>query len=132
MTDAARWKATIYIGGLAPMVTLGSLHDAFVPFGEIADVSLPRSDRADATDTRTGESAHRGFAYVEYEDPDDARDAVDNMDQAEFYGRVLRVSAAKPPKSAEEGLGSKTAVWEQVSSFFSPLHVFFSSSLSPF
>ncbi|EMR71502.1 hypothetical protein MGN70_001969 [Eutypa lata] len=107
MTDAARWKATVYVGGLASMVTREGLQDAFIPFGEIADVSLPKNENPNSTDP------HRGFAYVEYEDADDAKEAIDNMDQAEFFGRVLRVSAAKPPKSAEEGLGSKTAVWEQ-------------------
>jgi hypothetical protein len=41
MTDQARWKATVYVGGLAPMVTVATLHSAFLTFGEIADVSLP-------------------------------------------------------------------------------------------
>ncbi|XXG97685.1 protein transport protein S31 [Hypoxylon texense] len=107
MTDAARWKATVYIGGLASLVTTGNLHDAFIPFGEIADITLPKNDAPNATEP------HRGFAYVEYEDADDAKEAIDNMDQSELFGRVLKVSAAKPPKSAQEGLGSKTAVWEQ-------------------
>lgn len=108
MTDAARWKATVYVGGLAPMATAANVHDAFIPFGEIADVSVPKNDKPNTTET------HRGFAYVEYEDAEDAKEAIDNMDQSEFFGRVLNVSAAKIPKSAEEGLGSKKAVWEQV------------------
>lgn len=41
MSDQARWKATVYVGGLAPMVNAANLHAAFLPFGEIADVSLP-------------------------------------------------------------------------------------------
>jgi RNA recognition motif-containing protein len=60
---------------------------------------------------------HRGFGYVEFEDPEDTKDAIDNMDQSELFGRVIKVSAAKPPKNVNEGLGSKTALWEQVSSF---------------
>ncbi|OTB12922.1 hypothetical protein K445DRAFT_65285 [Daldinia sp. EC12] len=107
MTDAARWKATVYVGGLASIVTTGNLHDAFIPFGEIADVTLPKNDNPNSTEP------HRGFAYVEYEDAEDAKEAIDNMDQSELFGKVLRVSAAKPPKSTEEGLGSKTAIWEQ-------------------
>ncbi|OTB05398.1 hypothetical protein M426DRAFT_319933 [Hypoxylon sp. CI-4A] len=107
MTDAARWKATVYVGGLASLVTTNNLHDAFIPFGEISDITLPKNDAKNATDP------HRGFAYVEYEDADDAKEAIDNMDQSELFGRVLRVSAAKPPKSADEGLGSKKALWEQ-------------------
>lgn len=112
MTDAARWKATVYVGGLASMATTANLHDAFIPFGEIADISLPKNDAPNATEP------HRGFAYVEYEDAEDAKEAIDNMDQSEFFGRILKVSAAKAPKSAEEGLGSKTAVWEQVRFFY--------------
>lgn len=109
MTDSARWKATVYVGGLASVVTTTNLHDAFIPFGEIADISLPKNENPNSTEP------HRGFAYVEFEDADDAKEAIDNMDQAELFGRVIKVSAAKAPKSADEGLGSKTAVWEQVS-----------------
>jgi hypothetical protein len=38
------------------------------------------------------------------------------MDQSELFGRVIKVSQAKPPKNTNEGLGSKTALWEQVRS----------------
>ena len=57
---------------------------------------------------------HRGFGYVEFSLPEDAREAIDNMDQAELYGRVIKVTQAKPQKNADEKLGSRTAVWEQV------------------
>ncbi|KAK5660789.1 hypothetical protein OQA88_12157 [Cercophora sp. LCS_1] len=107
MTDTARWKATVYIGGLASVVTTTHLHDAFIPFGEIADVSLPKNENPNASEP------HRGFAYVEFEDAEDAKEAIDNMDQSELFGRVIKVSAAKIPKSADSGLGSKTALWEQ-------------------
>lgn len=40
--------------------------------------------------------------------------AIDNMDQAMLQGKVLKVAAAKPQKEANEGLGSKIAVWNQV------------------
>lgn len=109
MADATRWKSTVYVGGLAPHVTMSHVTDAFIPFGEIVEVKLPKPD------TRDSEDSHKGFAYVEYEEVTDAKEAIDNMDQAEFFGRTIRVSQAKAPKSAKEGLGSKTAVWEQVS-----------------
>jgi len=116
MTDASRWKATVYVGGLGPLVTLGHLHDAFIPFGEIADVSIPKNENPNSVDS------HRGFAYVEFEDAEDAKEAIDNMDQSELFGKVIKVSAAKAPKSADEGLGSKTALWEQVNAtLFDPV-----------
>lgn len=51
---------------------------------------------------------------MEFSLAEDAHEAIDNMDQAELFGRVIKVSQAKPQRDANEGLGSKTAVWEQV------------------
>ncbi|KIN02507.1 hypothetical protein OIDMADRAFT_18354 [Oidiodendron maius Zn] len=107
MTDQSRWKATVFVGGLAPMVTAANLEAAFLPFGEIADVSLPKPEAPNSTEI------HRGYGYVEFEDPEDVKDAIDNMDQSELFGKVIKVNAAKPPKNVNEGLGSKTALWEQ-------------------
>ncbi|KAI9820081.1 MAG: hypothetical protein M1826_000967 [Phylliscum demangeonii] len=107
MSDAARLKATLYVGGLDNAVTLSTLQAAFLPFGDIVDVTLPKPDLPSSTDR------HRGFGYVEFEVQEDALEALDNMDQSELYGRVIKVAAAKPQKEANEGLGSKTAIWQQ-------------------
>jgi RNA recognition motif-containing protein len=64
---------------------------------------------------KSSQDTHRGFGYVEFALAEDAHEAIDNMDQAELYGRVIKVNQAKPQKQAGEKLGSKTAVWEQVS-----------------
>lgn len=109
MTDESRTKATVYVGGLAPTITATDLHAAFLPFGEVVDVSIPKPEAPSSTEL------HRGFGYVEFEDPADAKEAIDNMHQAELFGRVIKVSAAKPQKNASEGLGSRTALWEQAS-----------------
>jgi RNA recognition motif-containing protein len=108
MSDNARLKATIYVGGLDNGVTQQTLHAAFIPFGDIVDISLPKPELPSSTDP------HRGFGYVEFESPEDAKEAIDNMDQSELFGRVIRVAQAKPQKDQSEGLGSKTAIWEQV------------------
>jgi peptidyl-prolyl isomerase E (cyclophilin E) len=39
---------------------------------------------------------HRGFAFVEYEDADDAEEAIFNMDGAELLGRTIKVRLAQP------------------------------------
>ncbi|KAK5018859.1 putative peptidyl prolyl cis-trans isomerase cyclophilin [Cryomyces antarcticus] len=107
MSDAARLKSTVYVGGLENAVSQQTLHAAFVPFGEIVDISLPKPELPSSTDP------HRGFGYVEFEQAGDAKEAIDNMDQSELFGRVIKVAAAKPQKDQNEGLGSKTAIWEQ-------------------
>jgi len=39
---------------------------------------------------------HRGFAFVEYEDADDAEECIFNMDGADLAGRTIAVSVAQP------------------------------------
>jgi RNA recognition motif-containing protein len=108
LSDASRLKATVFVGGLDQAVTQQTLYHAFLPFGDIVEVNLPKPDLPGAKEE------HRGFGYVEFETAADANDAIDNMDRSELYGQVIKVANAKPQKDASEGLGSKTAVWEQV------------------
>ena len=107
----SRPNSTIYVGGLdTSLVTAATLSEAFIPFGEIVDITLPKPEAPSSTDL------HRGFGYVEFEDAADAKEAIDNMDQSELYGRVIKVAMAKPDRkqTGEVGLGSTTAIWEQV------------------
>ena len=46
------------------------LRAAFIPFGELSEVQLP-------IDYQT--EKHRGFAFIDYELPEDAQAAIDNM-----------------------------------------------------
>lgn len=64
---------------------------------------------------KSSQDPHRGFGYIEFALAEDALEAIDNMDQSELYGRVIKVNQAKPQKQVGEKLGSKTAIWEQVS-----------------
>lgn len=75
----------------------------FLPFGPIIDILLPIDNKAKNTS--------RGFADVQFENIGDAEAAIDNMEGAEVYGKVLRVR-----RSTKEGpkLDQKKAVWEQV------------------
>ncbi|MCJ1267467.1 hypothetical protein MMC22_007352 [Lobaria immixta] len=107
MTDASRLKATVYVGGLDKAVDERILTDAFLPFGVVVDVTIPKPEQ------QSSPEPHRGFGYIEFEIPGDAKEAIENMDQSELYGRVIKVAAAKPQKESNEGLGSKTAIWEQ-------------------
>lgn len=108
--ESRRPNSTVYVGGLdVTHVTAATLSEIFVPFGEIVDISLPKPEAPSSTDL------HRGFGYVEFEEAADAKEAINNMDQSELYGRVLKVALAKPDKRdvGEPGLGSTIAIWEQ-------------------
>lgn len=71
-------KTALYVGGLEESITDDILKAAFIPFGEIKECNIP-------LDNATGQ--HRGFGFVEYEERDDAADAIDNMNNADLYGR---------------------------------------------
>ncbi|KAI5195058.1 peptidyl prolyl cis-trans isomerase cyclophilin [Aureobasidium subglaciale] len=107
MSDAPRPKATVFVGGLTSAVDSHTLHNAFIPFGPIVNISLPKPELP------SNPEPHRGFGYVEFESPQDAQESIDNMDQSELFGRVIKVNLAKEQKAEGEGLGSKTAIWEQ-------------------
>lgn len=56
----------------------------------------------------SGES--RGHADVQFEDPDDAEAAVDNMEGAQVFGKTLRVRLSS---GAAVAVDSKKPLWEQ-------------------
>ncbi len=92
-------KRTIYVGGLTEEVDEKVLRAAFIPFGDISEVQLP-------LDYET--QKHRGFAFVDFELPEDAQAAIDNMHESELFGRVLRVNLAKAMRLKEN---STQPVW---------------------
>jgi len=94
-----RKKNTLYVGGIEDSVTEELLHAAFIPFGNIIEVQIPKDFKEDK---------NRGFGFVQFQSEDDAAAAMDNMDGAELQGRVLRVNIAKPLKHK---LGSSKPVW---------------------
>ena len=94
-------KRVVYVGGLAEEVNEKVLQAAFIPFGDIVDISIP-------LDYST--QKHRGFAFVEFELAEDAAAAIDNMNESELFGRTVRVNVARPKMLKE---GSSRPVWSE-------------------
>ncbi|KAG4302005.1 hypothetical protein PCANB_002173 [Pneumocystis canis] len=107
MSYEQRNQATLHVSGLSEQVTPALLHAMFLPFGEIVRVELPKDENTD--------EPHQGFGYVEFEEVEDAQEAIENMDQAEVWGQILHVTQARAERAILEGLGSKIPVWEQES-----------------
>lgn len=76
-------KHDIFVGNLAFNTTEEQLHQAFSDIGRVIKVRL-------VTDIETGKP--RGFAFIEFEDPQAALSAIRNMNDYELNGRRLRVN----------------------------------------
>jgi len=76
-------KHDIFVGNLAFNTTEEQLHTTFSEIGRVIKVRL-------VTDVETGKP--RGFAFVEFEDPQAALSAIRNMNEYELNGRRLRVN----------------------------------------
>lgn len=76
-------KHDIFVGNLAFNTTEEQLHQTFSDIGRVIKVRL-------VTDVETGKP--RGFAFVEFEDPQAALSAIRNMNEYELNGRRLRVN----------------------------------------
>lgn len=94
-------KRVVYIGGLAEEVDEKVLHNTFIPFGDITDITIP-------LDYST--QKHRGFGFVEFETKEDAAAAIDNMNESELFGRTIKVNVARPIRV---NLRSHKPVWSE-------------------
>ncbi|KAJ1649442.1 hypothetical protein GGF38_006111, partial [Coemansia sp. RSA 25] len=88
----------LFVSGLDPEVTEQTLHAAFIPFGEIVQVTLPPDP--------SSSNRHRGFGFVEFEEDGDAKEAIDNMHDAELFGRTIAVRQARAGALSKSGNGT--------------------------
>lgn len=101
MSQSTSRKA-LYVGGLDPAVTESTLRAAFIPFGPIQSIDMPMDYAA---------GTHKGYAFLEYVDAEDASEAVYNMDGAELFGKTLVVNVAQADKMVGNLASGKQAVW---------------------
>ncbi|MFW3145201.1 MAG: RNA recognition motif domain-containing protein [Thermoplasmatota archaeon] len=89
----------IYVGNLPFRTTEEELGELFAKFGAVESSKI-------VYDRETGRS--RGFGFVEMKNDDEAKEAIENLDQHDFQGRALKVNEAKPKPPRREG-GSERA-----------------------
>ncbi|XP_010528899.1 PREDICTED: serine/arginine-rich splicing factor SR30-like isoform X2 [Tarenaya hassleriana] len=77
-----RWSRTIYVGNLPGDIRMREVEDLFYKYGPIVDIDLKIPPRPP------------GYAFVEFEDPRDAEDAIRGRDGYNFDGCRLRVELA--------------------------------------
>jgi len=87
---------TIYVGNLSFQAEREDLLDLFSQYGEIRQCSLP-------LDRDTGRK--RGFAFVELIDDAAEQKAIDDLQDVEWMGRMIRVNKATPREGGGGGGG---------------------------
>jgi len=91
-------KCKLFIGKLDYGAREGDLRDTFEKHGRVAECKI-------IMDRESGRS--RGFAFVTFENEDDARDAIDCLDGKEVCGRQISVAHANPRGSGGGGGGGR-------------------------
>ena len=86
----------IFVGNLNYSTTQEDLHETFARFGNVERVNV-------ITDRDTGQP--RGFAFVEMTDPNEAQNAISQLNGAELNGRAMNVNEARPKPSNGGGRG---------------------------
>jgi RNA recognition motif-containing protein len=87
---------TIYIGNLSFQAEQEDLLDLFGQYGEVKSASLP-------LDRETGRK--RGFGFVEMATDEDEQKAIDDLQNVEWMGRMIRVNKATPRERTGGGGG---------------------------
>ncbi|MCP4805745.1 MAG: RNA-binding protein [Proteobacteria bacterium] len=90
----------LFVGGLAWATDDHGLRAAFEAFGAVTDAKV-------INDRETGRS--RGFGFVTFENADDAKTAISQMDGANLDGRSIRVNEAqeRAPRGGGGGGGHR-------------------------
>jgi RNA recognition motif-containing protein len=88
----------LYVGNLAYSVDNGGLEDLFAPFGSVRSAQV-------IMDRDTGRS--KGFGFVEMNDANEARNAINELSDKELDGRRLTVNEARPREERSGGGGRR-------------------------
>lgn len=83
----------IYVGNLSWEVADGDLQKAFEEFGKVSSASVIK----DKYTTRS-----RGFGFVEMSDSDEAKKAIEAMNDKDLKGRKIRVNEARPRSERDD------------------------------
>lgn len=86
----------LYVGGLAYSVTDDELKEFFESEGTVASAFVIK-------DKESGRS--KGFGFVEFEDDQEAQNAIKSLSGKELSGRAIIVNEARPQEERRPGGG---------------------------
>lgn len=84
----------IYVGNMPFDTTEDQLKDLFVTYGEVSSVNI-------ISDRNTGRP--KGFGFIEMDNDDEAKAAIEGLNAKDFNGRTLNVNEARPRENRPGG-----------------------------
>lgn len=83
----------IYVASIHPDLTEADVKSVFEAFGNVISIQLAKNTERQLT--------HRGYGYIEYDNPKSVNDAVASMNLFDLGGQYLRVGKAITPPQAQ-------------------------------
>ena len=94
MTKMVDERHTLYVGRVHPKVTDEILFELFLQVGPLLKVLLPKKER--------GETAHKGFAFVEFKHQESLDYAIAVLTGQSLYGQQLVIKHKNKLKESED------------------------------
>ncbi|MDD2552086.1 MAG: RNA-binding protein [Dysgonamonadaceae bacterium] len=88
----------IFVAGLSYQINDADLKELFDEYGTVSSAKI-------ITDRDSGRS--KGFGFVEMDDEAEAQRAIEELNDAEYDGRTLAVSVARPRTERPQGGGNR-------------------------
>ena len=89
---------TIFIGNLSFDSEQEDITGLISSYGEVKSCKIP-------LDRETGRK--RGFAFVDMTNEEDEKKAIDDLQNVEWMGRLIRVNKAEPRRDSRGGGGNR-------------------------
>jgi RNA recognition motif-containing protein len=86
----------LYVGNMSFDSSEDDLRRAFEAHGQVDSITI-------ITDRDTGRP--KGFGFVDMPNSDEARAAIENLNEKDFMGRTLKVNEARPRTEGQRGGG---------------------------
>ena len=82
----------IYVGNIDLDIDYNQLYELFIPFGDIKNLEIPKDPLS---------LQPRGFAFIEFEEEEDAKHAIFNKHNSMIGDRAIVVEISRPTRSKE-------------------------------
>ncbi|KAJ6160536.1 hypothetical protein N7470_003932 [Penicillium chermesinum] len=89
----------LYVGNVHFSITEKDLYSVFVPFGELEYVQLQTDE----------DGRSKGYGFIQFVNPSDARTALEGMNNFELAGRTIRVGLGNDKSSTPDGNANRSS-----------------------